>query len=48
MSSLQEMITDAELDKNMELLMIEGKGRIDAVCDNCGGLLIIHKRGQCS
>ena len=32
----------------METLMIEGRGRIDAVCDECGGLMIVHKRGQCS
>ena len=48
MSSLQEIISDVELERKMETLMIEGKGGIDAVCDNCGGLMIVHKRGQCS
>ena len=48
MSSLQKLITDAELERKMETILIEGKGRIDAVCENCGGLMIVHKRGQCS
>ena len=42
------MISDVELEKKMETLVIEGKGRIDAICENCGGLMIVHKRGQCN
>ena len=48
MSSLKEIISDGDLEKKMEALMMEGRGRIDAVCDECGGLMIVHKRGQCS
>ena len=42
------MIGDAALERKVEALMIEGKGRIDTLCENCGGLLIVHKRGQCN
>ena len=48
MSSLQELISDVELERKMETILLEGKGRIDALCENCGGLMVVHKRGQCS
>ena len=48
MLSLQELINDAELERKMETILLEGKGRIDGLCEDCGGLLILHKRGQCS
>ena len=44
MSDLHEMISDVELERKMEILLIEGKDRIDAICEDYGGLLIIHKK----
>ena len=35
-----------KLERNMETMIINGKGRIDEICKDCGGLLTIHKRGQ--
>jgi len=45
MSNLKDLISDAELEKKMETILLEGKGWVDKLCTAYGGLIIIHKQG---
>ena len=46
MVDLKDFIDDADLERKMETFMINGKGRIDDACKDCGGLRTLQNRGQ--
>ena len=47
MLNLKDLISDAKLEKKMEAIMLEWKGRVEEIGTACGGLTIIHKQGPC-
>ena len=48
MSTINKYISDADLEKKLEMIMLEGNGRMNDECQTCGGLLILHKPGACT
>ena len=47
MVNISDYITDDELERKMEKVLLEGR-RIDEKCKTCEGLSILHKLGPCT
>ena len=48
MSTINKYISDADLEKKLETIMLEGNRWINDECQTCGGLVILHKPGACT
>ena len=48
MSTINKYVSDADLEKKLEMIMLKGNGRLNDECQTCGGLVILHKPGACT
>ena len=48
MPNLYDYINEDDLERKMEKIVLNGRGRIDELCNTCGTLKLIHKPGACT
>ena len=45
MSELRKLIKVADLEQKMEMIFFNGRGSLNEICDECNGLMIVHREG---
>ena len=48
MSELRKLIKVADLEQKMEMILFNGRGPFNEICDECNGLMIVHQEGSCT